>query len=153
MDTLQLEAIATELRANPANEAAVAAAETAISQQSGDELLQAILKQEEKQVEHHAAVANAMTLFETLIEDSPRLGEYLMLRLYPISLLAYRHDVADAIGLWITSRGSPELAEMLQRVSFRESNESIRREYLEWAREMTKEATSREVHHPHGRKG
>jgi len=143
MATVQLEAIATALRANPTNEAAVAAAETAIAQQRGDDLLQAILKQEEEHAEHHAAVANAMTLFETIIEDSPRLGEYLMLRLYPISLLAYRHDVADAIGLWITSRGSVELAQMLQSMSFSEKNERIRREYLEWAREMTKEATSR----------
>lgn len=142
MDVGQLEAIASAIRANPSNHATLVAAETAVAEQNGDDLLQAILRQEEKHGEHHAAVANTMTLLEAIIEDTPRLGEYLMIRLYPISLLAYRHDVADAIGLWITSRASVELAEMLERVSLIEKDPSIQREYLDWARAMAKGATS-----------
>ena len=129
--------IANALRADPTNVQALARASDLIAEQDGDALLLAIISQEEAEGhEHHVAVANAMTHAEASIEVVPAVGEYLMARLYPIAISAYRHDVADAIGLWITSRGNAKLATMLRAMSVREPNEKIRQEYIEWANAM-----------------
>jgi len=88
--------------------------------------------------EDYATIAGTMAFLEAIIKVAPRVGQYLMVKLYAIADSLFMQDVCDAIELWLTEQGSSELAAIIRSLGDKEQDELLKRRMLEWVDGMTR---------------
>jgi len=87
--------------------------------------------------EDYATIAGTMAFLEAIIKVAPRVGQYLMVKLYAIADSLFMQDVCDAIELWLTEQGSSELAAIIRSLGDKEQDELLKRRMLKWVDGMT----------------
>jgi hypothetical protein len=81
-------------------------------------------------------VLSVMTMLESMFDDAPAVGAYLMARLYKLAAHARDHETRMAIGLWIEGSKSNEVAEVLRKLASEGIRPMLVKRYLQWAEDL-----------------
>lgn len=137
-------AIALSLRESPTKAETLVEADRLISSGSGRALFDTLVANESTEQEGRRLVAqHLMPILEQIIDSSPRVGAYLMGRLYPLAGRTC-HEVYNGIELWMNSLATPEQAEVIARLASETSGPSLRRRYLEWSSHIRQTVAKRQ---------
>lgn len=121
----------------PHDRDALSAAAQIVDEGGGPALFDALRKHVGLDGEGVELVHRIMLLLEAAMDVQPRLGGYLMLKLYPLAGRKGAHEVYNAIELWMDASDSMAVADVLMKQS-EEVGPSRRRRYQEWAERIRK---------------
>lgn len=109
----------------------------------GKALFDAIVANEKMRQEGRRSIAHqVMPILEQVIDSSPRVGAYLMARLYPPAGRTC-HEVYNGIGLWMNSLATTEEAEVIAMLASETNGLALKKRYLEWSSHILENAALR----------
>jgi hypothetical protein len=107
--------------------------ESRISNNEGKSLFSALHNlTKEKADDKYAQISLIMEIAESLMDQNPFIGIYLMARLYPLAGTGKNHEVLNGIRFWMASARDSEAVRALSQLCKEDISPSLRKEIGSW---------------------